>query len=124
MDGKYGSESRYAKTVLGLGTRAVDRTSGDYPKIISLDRPQAQIWPTVAARHRYSQHQVDVLDINQNELCTIPLSRALQEVPEWLKRMLLSHDTEAEEDFASRGIEEKCYSQIVRGWLIKKNFWI
>lgn len=31
------------RLVLGLGTRAVDRTSGDYPKIISLDRPQAQI---------------------------------------------------------------------------------
>ncbi|MDD3217849.1 MAG: PEP/pyruvate-binding domain-containing protein [Lachnospiraceae bacterium] len=110
------------RLVLGLGTRAVDRTSGDYPKIISLDRPQAQIWPTVAARHRYSQHQVDVLDINQNELCTIPLSRALQEVPEWLKRMLLSHDTEAEERLRQQGNRREVLFADCQGLVNKEEF--
>lgn len=91
------------RLVAGLGTRAVDRTSGDYPRIISLDRPLAQIWPTVAARHRYSQHQVDVLDIKENELSTIELSAVIEQLPRWQKKVLFSHDTEAESRLRQQG---------------------
>lgn len=76
------------RLVLGLGTRAVDRTSGDYPKIISLDRPQAQIWPTVKTGHRYSQHRVDVLDINQMNCVRFHTLSKPSKVPEWLKQIL------------------------------------
>lgn len=96
-------EAGMLRLVMGLGTRAVDRTAGDYPRLVSLDRPQAQIWPTVAERHRYSQHQVDVMDFEKNNLQTVSLEQVLEQIPVWLKRMLLSHDTEAESRLRERG---------------------
>lgn len=96
-------EAGMLRLVMGLGTRAVDRTAGDYPRLVSLDRPQAQVWPSVAARHRYSQHQVDVMDFSSNALRTIPLEEALAQIPTWMKPMLLSHDTEAESRLRERG---------------------
>ncbi|SHK67515.1 PEP/pyruvate-binding domain-containing protein [Hespellia stercorisuis] len=115
-------EAGMLRLVLGLGTRAVDRTTGDYPRIVSLDRPHAQLWPTVAARHRYSQHQVDVLDMEKNELCTIPLEQAIAQAPVWQKRMLLSHDTEAEERLWQQGNRREVLFGDCQGLVDKAEF--
>ena len=59
------------RLVVGLGTRAVDRTGVDYPRLVSLDAPQrTQFAFDMAAR--YSQHQVDVLDLPRNALVAVP----------------------------------------------------
>ena len=50
------------RMVMGLGTRAVERTPGDYPRLVGLDRAQANLRTTVAERHKYSQRNVDVMD--------------------------------------------------------------
>lgn len=61
------------RLVLGLGTRAVDRTGVDYPRLISLDAPlRTQFVPDQAAR--YSQHWVDVLDLGENALVSRPVA--------------------------------------------------
>ncbi len=56
------------RLVLGLGTRAVDRVVGDYPRIVSLDNPGRP--PLIAGGDRqiYSQHYVDILDLDQDIL--------------------------------------------------------
>ncbi len=56
------------RLVLGLGTRAVDRVVGDYPRIVSLDNPSRP--PLIAGGDRriYSQHFVDILDLDQDML--------------------------------------------------------
>lgn len=61
------------RLVFGLGTRAVDRTGVDYPRLVSLDAPlRTQFQPEEAAR--YSQRAVDVLDLAHNELVVRPLT--------------------------------------------------
>ncbi len=57
------------RLVLGLGTRAVNRVGGDYPRMIAVSHPQLR--PEVGARvAKYSQHSADVLDLLRNDLVT------------------------------------------------------
>ncbi|MGN0291391.1 MAG: PEP/pyruvate-binding domain-containing protein, partial [Lachnospiraceae bacterium] len=97
------------RIVAGLGTKAVDRTQGDYPRLISLDKPLAFARPNVADRHRYSQRKLDVLDIEKNELSEISMEDALPLFSENCKRNLLEHDTDAERQFREQGRRRDIY---------------
>lgn len=97
------------RIVAGLGTRAVDRTQGDYPRLISLDKPLAFARPDVADRHRYSQRRLDVLDISENEPAEISMEEVL---PLWsgnARQNLLEHDTDAERMFREQGNRRDIY---------------
>lgn len=61
------------RLVFGLGTRAVDRVEGDYPRIVALDNPLKQPHHGSDDLRRFSQRDVDLLDVNQNSLKTMPL---------------------------------------------------
>ena len=91
------------RLVMGLGTKAVDRTQNDYPRIINLDRPHAIDHPDVAERHRYSQHSLDVLDLKEIALHEIPVEEGLEVLPRYAKRPVIEHDTEAERIYRERG---------------------
>ena len=91
------------RLVMGLGTRAVDRTEGDYPRIIGLDRPTAVTQTDVASQHKYSQRMIDVLDISSNQFCAKPLNTLLNSLPNWYKNLVLSHDFEAEQRLRETG---------------------
>ena len=54
----------------GLGTRAVTRTPGDYPRLVGLDCAQGNLWGTTGEKHKYSQRQVDVIDLDARKICT------------------------------------------------------
>jgi uncharacterized protein YkuJ len=91
------------RLVMGLGTKAVDRTQNDYPRIINLDRPHAIDHPNVAERHRYSQHSLDVLDLKEVSIHEIPVEEGLEVLPRYAKKPVIEHDTEAERRFRERG---------------------
>jgi hypothetical protein len=61
------------RLVLGLGTRAVDRTEGDYIKIVSLDDPSRVPLIDYEDRKKYSQQYVDVLSLKENVLVSKPV---------------------------------------------------
>lgn len=103
------------RLVAGLGTRAVERTPGDYPRLVGLDRAQANMRTTVAERHKFSQRQVDVLDLEQGMHSTISLDKIIELLPSWQKKMVLSHDTEAEYLLAQRGRYRKIYFSDCQG---------
>ncbi len=65
-------EDGLVRLVWGLGTRAVDRVSKEYPRMIALSHPSLR--PEMGAQEvsRYSQHLVDVLDLESNRLETLP----------------------------------------------------
>ncbi|MFH0879736.1 MAG: PEP/pyruvate-binding domain-containing protein [Lentisphaerota bacterium] len=65
------------RLVFGMGTRAVDRVGGDYPRMIAVSHPQLrpEVGPKVA---RYSQRHIDVLDLKANALVTLPLAEVLE----------------------------------------------
>src|SRR5512147_1096206 len=70
-------EEGFMRLVMGLGTRAVDRIAGDYPRLVNLSHPQLR--PEVMPKdiRYYSQHFVDALDLEQNVLTTRPVESIL-----------------------------------------------
>ncbi|MCL2115350.1 MAG: PEP/pyruvate-binding domain-containing protein [Methanobrevibacter sp.] len=56
------------RIVFGLGTRAVDRISGDYARIVSLDRPTKGAPVVYGDEKKFSQHKVDVLNLQENKM--------------------------------------------------------
>lgn len=102
-------EAGMLRMVMGLGTRAVERTPGDYPRLIGLDRAQANLRTTLEERHKFSQRKVDVLDFTIKQVCTKPLEKILEHLPNWQKKMVLSRDTDAEDMLAERHIYRKIY---------------
>ena len=91
------------RLVMGLGTKAVDRTENDYPRIINLDRPKAITLQNVRDRHRYSQHSLDVLDLKNVSIHDIPVEEGLDVLPKYSKRFVIEHDREAERRLRERG---------------------
>ena len=59
------------RMVFGLGTRAVERTGPDYPRMVPLSHPLLR--PEVSAEEirKYSQKFVDVLDLKTNSILTV-----------------------------------------------------
>ncbi len=59
------------RLVPGLGTRAVDRVSEDFPILISPGQPNLRVNMSVDEILRYSPHQVDVINLITNTFETI-----------------------------------------------------
>ncbi|MDI6796618.1 MAG: PEP/pyruvate-binding domain-containing protein [Desulfatibacillaceae bacterium] len=61
------------RLVFGLGTRAVNRVGGDYPRMIAISHPdlRQETGSQIAA---YSQRRVDLLDLDSNAFCTKPFA--------------------------------------------------
>lgn len=69
------------RLVVGLGTRAVDRVEGDYPRVVALDKPLLVPYADRDDRRRFTQRDVDVLDVAQNGWVTIPISQLEADEP-------------------------------------------
>lgn len=101
------------RLVFGLGTRAVDRTVGDYAKIVSLDNPLRAPLLDYQELKKFSQNEVDVLSLSEN----IITARKLEEI--------LSLDIKAEKelfahpdyDTASR-LRELGYTDVQTPWIL------
>lgn len=91
------------RLVMGLGTKAVDRTQKDYPRIINLNKPHAIDRPDIAERHRYSQHYLDVLDIKDISIHEIAVEDGLKVLPRYGKNTVIEHDWDAESRLKERG---------------------
>ncbi|HEY5465457.1 MAG TPA: PEP/pyruvate-binding domain-containing protein, partial [Clostridia bacterium] len=84
------------RLVFGLGTRAVDRVTGDYPRIVALDRP-ALVPVAGRDRARFSQHVADVLDLDADDFRSLPSREVLRQAPEIDALLLGEEDREAAE---------------------------
>jgi hypothetical protein len=68
----------FLRLVLGLGTRAVDRTGNDYARMVALSHPTLYPSASASSIRRYSQQFVDVIDLEENTFKTIPVQALLQ----------------------------------------------
>ena len=60
------------RLVFGLGTRAVNRVGGDYPRMIAVSNPQLR--PEAGIRiAKYSQREADLLDLEADGFVTLPI---------------------------------------------------
>jgi hypothetical protein len=64
-------EDGLVRLVHGLGTRAVDRVGSDYPRMVPLSHPQLRPEITADQVRKYSQKQVDVLNLKTGRLETV-----------------------------------------------------
>jgi len=64
MDAKAGM----LRLVFGLGTRAVDRISGDYARLVPLDQPEKGPPVHYGDERKFSQHKVDILNMRENRM--------------------------------------------------------
>lgn len=60
------------RLVFGLGTRAVNRVEGDYPRMVALDEPSRRPYAEKNDLRKFSQHEVDLINIKENNFETIP----------------------------------------------------
>ncbi|MFW5714632.1 MAG: PEP/pyruvate-binding domain-containing protein, partial [Brevefilum sp.] len=71
------AEEGFIRMVWGLGTRAVDRVGNDYPRLVALSHPTLRPSNTVRSIRRYSQQYVDLIDLKDNLMKTLPIEEVL-----------------------------------------------
>ncbi len=71
------AEEGFIRLVWGLGTRAVDRVGNDYPRLVALSHPTLRPSNTVKSIRRYSQQYVDLIDLDENKMKTLPVHEVL-----------------------------------------------
>src|SRR5512139_1410534 len=77
----------FVRLVNGLGTRAVNRVADDYPRLITLSHPALRPETSPQAIQHYSQHMIDLIDLEANEYVTVPIKEVLKadyEVLRWI----------------------------------------
>jgi hypothetical protein len=67
------------RLVLGLGTRAVNRVENDYPRIVALDAPLVKPHAKMEEARRFSQHDVDVLNLEEDRMESIPVNDVIND---------------------------------------------
>jgi len=67
------------RLVFGLGTRAVNRVENDYPRIVALDAPLVKAHAGLNDARRFSQHDVDLLNLEENRFQSLSLTQIIEE---------------------------------------------
>lgn len=106
-------EAGLVRLVFGLGTRAVDRVGSDYPRMIPLSHPQLRPEVTADQIAKYSQKQVDVLNLRKGTLETIDFRTLAAQIDHpdlFLAVSIQSHDHLAAPLFKTQPLsaEELC----------------
>ncbi|MFA7178477.1 MAG: PEP/pyruvate-binding domain-containing protein [Dehalococcoidales bacterium] len=110
------------RMVLGLGTRAVNRIGGDYPRMISISNPMLR--PEAPEKiPSYSQKKIDLINIETNQFSTEPVGKVLGAQPYPNIELLASSFSEGfEHDITSQANWQDVYHLTFRNLLQKTDF--
>jgi len=97
------------RLVFGLGTRAVNRVEGDYPRMVALDDPLRRPYAERDDLRKYSQHEVDLINTKDNILATLPFEKLIREKSYAEIGRIAVKDYEAIRMMSERGVEDKEY---------------
>ena len=101
--GNVKSESGMLRLVMGLGTAAVDRRTGSYPRMVSLDAPSRIIHTTMSDQQQYSQRIVDGVSLETGEVEGFDPLKISDKFPYYQKKLVYSHNSDTERMFRERG---------------------
>lgn len=110
------------RLVVGLGTKAVDRTEDDYPRLVNLDRPAARAHSNVADMHRFSQHNVDVIDRERMAFRSVRMDEMHHFLPDWFHTLMFERDYDAEASLREIGIRDEVWFISCQGLLQNTKF--
>ncbi len=102
-------EDGMLRLVAGLGTAAVDRRTGSYPRIVSLDDPEKMMITSVAEQHQFSQRLIDMISEEKEGFDSMQAFKLVEYLPDYQKALLFSHDYDAERSLRDRGIRRQVY---------------
>ncbi len=108
------------RLVLGLGTRAVGRVEDDYPQTIALDAPLLRPLADMKDVRRFSQHYVDLLDIQNNCLASQPLQELLSKNLDLKIDLVAVQDHEMSEKAKQLRLAQKQYWVLTFEKLLKE----
>ncbi len=94
------------RLVLGLGTRAVNRVENDYPRIVALDEPLLKAHSGLNDARRFSQHDVDALNLEENRFQSLPLEQVVREGLDARLDLVAIRDMEAADRLRAMGRPE------------------
>ena len=115
-------EAGMLRLVMGLGTKAVDRTGRDYPRILSLDRPLATTTKTVAEAHRFSQRTANYIDVGARRFAEAPVTQMADALPRDARYAVYEHDVEAERRLRETGHRREVLFASCRGLAANREF--
>ncbi len=95
------------RIVFGLGTRAVNRVENDYPRIVALDVPLVKPYANQEDMRRFSQHEVDVLNLNENKFESVSTADVLNPTYATHIELMAIKDNAAAEYMKSLGREAR-----------------
>ncbi len=78
------------RVVFGLGTRAVNSRPDDYTRVVALNAPNRRPENGSDQVRRYTQRNVDVIDLEANRLVTVPFAELAANHPSFPTTMFLS----------------------------------
>jgi len=70
-------DAGFLRMVWGLGTRAVDQVGSDYPRLVALSHPDLRPESSPRDIHRYSQTEVDLIDLDRNSFRSLPVTSCI-----------------------------------------------
>ncbi len=91
------------RLVMGLGTSAVDRTEGSYPRLVSLDKPKVTTARDCKEKHLYSQRKLELMNRATRSLEQLDPDIVKPFLPAFMKKLLFEHDYDTERIFRERG---------------------
>ena len=97
------------RLVAGLGTAAVDRRTGSYPRMVALDDPGRVLLTNTADRHQFSQRLIDIIRAGEEPVRSTDAELVRRMLPAGQVNLLYSHDRDAEREFRERGISEDVF---------------
>ncbi len=71
-------EDGFLRLVSGFGTRAVERVANDYPRLVALSHPKLRPFIGTEQTRKHAQRYIDVLDLNDHTIKTLPVAEVLQ----------------------------------------------
>jgi pyruvate, water dikinase len=92
------------RLVFGLGTRAVDRSDDDYTRVVALNAPDRRPETDSEEVRQYSQHKVDVIDLEANQLVSGKFADIARQSPALPLDLFASRDQSLENMAADRGL--------------------
>ncbi|MDO8488707.1 MAG: PEP/pyruvate-binding domain-containing protein [Candidatus Omnitrophota bacterium] len=102
-------EAGMLRLVFGLGTRAVNRVEGDYPRMVALSDPSRRPYAEKDDLRKYSQHMVDLINTKENVFQAISFEKLVSDKAFAGIERIADRDDESRSLMRQRGLEDKDY---------------